>query len=123
MRLFVESRCLFHYSDYNVKHFECIFIGLKGSTKPNVYFTLVKVASFISEPPRCFSGGAGLRVDYSSVFLLVAPSPRVCVCAVSFPGVCLLRRSDVLLARPGQQRVRLLASGQTQRVQHDRLRG
>ena len=43
------------------------------------------------------------------------------VCVVLFPGVCLLCWSDMLLARPGQQRVRLLATGQTQRIQHDRL--
>lgn len=43
------------------------------------------------------------------------------MCVVLSPGVCLLCRSDVLLARPGQQRVRLLAAGQTQRIQHDRL--
>lgn len=43
------------------------------------------------------------------------------MCVVLSPGVCLLCWSDVLLARPGQQRVRLLAAGQTQRIQHDRL--
>lgn len=59
-----------------------------------------------------------LLMDYSYLWIdSSVVSDRSC--RVVIPAVRLLCRSDILLARLGQQRVRLLASGRTQRQQHD----
>lgn len=90
------------------------FLYSKNSKKKTIYASLY---FFV-----CFFYFTLVWVDFRISQLGAPWRVRVCVCVVLLAGVCLLRCSDVLLARLGQQRVRLLASGPTQRVQHDRLR-